>query len=465
MSRRALIALCVVVFAHAGFYIWYQWPDRDVAWTDQGGYRQLGAVLARTGEFTRYPDAEPFVPEVIRTPGYPAFVALVYRVAGVGNDLAVLAAQAIVLLVISLCVYWIARRAMREPLARAAAFATGLFPPLAYFGALVMTELLTALAITAAMLICLAAVRSRRIGMFVAAGVLFTAATMVRPAFVLLPFFLAIGMPVLVRAHRTRPYLLGWGALALSAALALLPWFTYNYVYLGAFTLSPAGGVGRGLWEGSWQGHWPGRVQAELTSTASEAISRDELHRRVRDIAARHQLDAAEMLVYVDEWRDIREIWDSPKEPAARVTARVVADQEYLRAALAHIRAEPVQHAMRRLTNGLFVLWAADVPIRFTDINDTPTWMIRAIWAGQVLLILLAAIGILALATHGQFAYAAILALAFVYVSGVHVPLLCEARQSLPVKPLVIVAAVAGFAALRGRLLPLEPQVHERQHV
>ena len=41
-----------------------------------------------------------------------------------------------------------------------------------------------------------------------------------------------------------------------------MPWFTYNYVNLGQITLSPAGGIGRGLWEGSWQGAGAGRMQA-----------------------------------------------------------------------------------------------------------------------------------------------------------------------------------------------------------
>ena len=32
------------------------------------------------------------------------------------------------------------------------------------------------------------------------------------------------------------------------------------------------------------------------------------------------------------------------------------------------------------LTRGLFVLWAAEIPIRFSDINDTPPVVIRVIW-------------------------------------------------------------------------------------
>ena len=96
------------------------------------------------------------------------------------------------------------------------------------------------------------AVQTSRLSIYVLAGVLFSLTTLVRPAFVLLPFFLAVAVPVLVRSERERRALTGWAALCLAAAFTLLPWFTYNYVHLGRFTLSPAGGVGRGLWEASW---------------------------------------------------------------------------------------------------------------------------------------------------------------------------------------------------------------------
>ena len=89
MRRSALLIICLVALAHGAAYIVYLQPDWDRSWSDQAGYKRLGAVLAETGRFTRYPDYRVFVPEVIRTPGYPAFVAVVYRVAGIGNDVAV----------------------------------------------------------------------------------------------------------------------------------------------------------------------------------------------------------------------------------------------------------------------------------------------------------------------------------------------------------------------------------------
>jgi 4-amino-4-deoxy-L-arabinose transferase-like glycosyltransferase len=452
MRRRTLLVISMVALAHSALYIVYQQPDWDLYWTDQVGYERLAAGLATTGTFTRYPESPVFIPEVIRTPGYPIFVAAVYLVFGNGNHMAVAIAQAFVFAAICLLVYLMAKRASGERTAIVAAAITALYPPLPYFGALVVTELWTAFVATVAIVVCLRAAQGGKLRDFAIAGALLTATTMVRPAFVLLPFFFAIGVPILVRAQRTKAALAGWGVLALTAALALAPWFTYNYVYLGQFTLSPAGGVGRGLWEGAWQGHWPGGIQAALTRLAEKPTDRTELDAAVRALAADSGMAPEPMLQYVTEWRDIRAIWDTPTDPMARASARVEADREYLRHALAIMREDPVGHVVRRLTRGAFVLWAAEVPIRYSQIDATPWIVIRAIWLVQVALLLVAAWGVVVLIRGGRWLEAVILSLPIIYVTGVHLPLLCEARQSLPVKPVVL--ALAAVALTRPRYLP-----------
>ena len=448
-ERRTLIAVVLIALTHAAFFIVYQRPDWDIeqVWSDQGGYQQLGAAMARSGEFTRFPDSPTFIPEVIRTPGYPAFVAMIYRVFG-QHTLPVAIAQAIVFLLICLLVYAVARRIAGERTATVAAIMTALFPPLPYYGALVLTEVWTTFVLMGAILVCLRAIQSGRTRDFVIAGVLFSATTLVRPAFILLPFGLAVAMPVLVRSERNRRRIGQWAALALAAALTMVPWFTYNYVYLGRFTLSPAGGIGRGLWEGSWQGRWAGRIHNDLTRTAEQTISREELDTRVRHIAANTGMSPDGMLTYVHEWRDIRRIWEKPTDPMERARARVVADQEYLRAAIVHIRDDIPGWVVRRITRGTFILWASDIPIRYTDINTTPVPVIRAIWFVQIILLVVAATGAVVLIRSRRFAEAALLTLPLLYVTGVHVPLLCEARQSLPVKPIVIVLAAIAVNAL-----------------
>jgi len=256
-------------------------------------------------------------------------------------------------------------------------------------------------------------------------------------------------MPILVPSERNRRRIGQWAALAVVAAVTMVPWFTYNYVYLGRFTLSPAGGIGRGLWEGSWQGRWAGRAHNDLTKIAEVTPDRAELDARVREVAAREGIAADRMLQYVHEWQDIRLIWESPTDPMERARARVVADQEYLRAAMIHIREDVPGWMVRRLTRGTFILWASDIPIRFTDINAAPVIVIRLIWLAQVVLLAIAAAGIVVLWRRRRFAEAALIALTLLYVTGVHVPLLCETRQSLPVKPLVLTLAAVAITARR----------------
>jgi hypothetical protein len=52
-----------------------------------------------------------------------------------------------------------------------------------------------------------------------------------------------------------------------------------------------------------------------------------------------------------------------------------------------------------------------------------------------------------------------------VYITAVHFPLLTEARQSLPAQPVVLLLATIAAARLAGHSLPLEAQVHEREHL
>jgi 4-amino-4-deoxy-L-arabinose transferase-like glycosyltransferase len=451
MRRPALWIISLVAIVHGAAYVAYLKPEWDTAWSDREGYVRLGEALAESGRFTRYPDAPIFVPEVIRTPGYPAFVAVFYRLFGVRNDVAVAVAQVAIYPLLCLMVYAITRRLTSERAAIAAAAMTALFSPIAHFAALILTEFWTTVVLTAALFYTLRALQQQRLRDFVLAGVLLSATTLVRPAFVLLPFFLVIGVPLLVRSQRAMPALGRWMVLAAVAGLTLVPWFTYNYVYLGKFTLSPAGGIGRGMWEGSWQGRWPGRVQAALTDAATVAADAASLDARVADIARETGFEPALMREYVHEWRDIHLVWDTPTDPTERARARVAADQLYFDAAIRHIREDPVGHVVRRLTRGTFQLWAADVPIRHSQINQLPTIVIRLIWLLQVLVLLAAVVGLYVLIRRGQWAEAVLLALPLVYVTGVHLPLLCEARQSLPVKPIVLALASVGILGQRER--------------
>src|SRR5439155_24035132 len=161
---------------------------------------------------------------------------------------------------------------------------------------------------------------NHRMGTFVLLGIACGVTALSRPVFVLFPFALATAGLVVLPFVRVdpRPTPWNWSAMMAAFAITMLPWFTYNYLTLGSFTLSPAGGVGRGIWEGSWQAEWPGRLQDELTDLATTIDDRDTLDRRIVEVAARERLPAGTMLEYVHQWKDIRRIWVEPTEPNDR---------------------------------------------------------------------------------------------------------------------------------------------------
>jgi 4-amino-4-deoxy-L-arabinose transferase-like glycosyltransferase len=464
--QRSLLVVCLIAAIHGLLFIAYQRPDWYTQWTDQDGYRRLATVLASTGKFTRYPDAPRFVPEVIRTPVYPAFVAVIYKVFGTGHA-AVALAQTGVFIAICLTVFAIGRLIGGPPLGIAAAAATALFPTLPYFGALVLTEVWTTLMFTLTMWLLVRAVHEQRPGLFAWFGVVAAATTLSRPAFFLfLPGIVVMAIVLFpLIGWRRRPASSRW-AIALGVyAIAMLPWFTYNYVTMHRFTLSPAGGIGRGIWEGSWQGYWPGRVQSQLTDIADQTADRSSLDAKIAQLAATERLDPAPMITYAHQWQDIRKIWTEPVDPIERAIARVEADNEYLRVGLQNSARDRKAHLLRRITRGLFVLWAADIPIRYSQINQLPPLVIRAVWLVQAAIFALALAGLWALVRARRSADAFLLAAPIIYVTAVHFPLLTEARQSLPAKPIVLVLAVLGAGWLAGRSFALEPQVHEGQHL
>jgi len=450
-NRLALVVICVIAVAHGWIYVVHQRPDWDVSWTDQGGYKMLAHGIATSGAFTRYPEVDPFVPEAIRTPGYPAVVAAVYLIAG-ESHLAVAVAQILVFAAICVVVYALARRVLPERGALIAAALVALYPPLPYFAALVLTELWTTFAVVIAIWATWQAIGSNRVAWFAIAGVLLGYVALCRPVFVLLaPFLAGLGVLMFCRPSNWRPQILRWGLLGAAAALTLAPWFVYNYRHFGIINISAAGGIGRPIFESSWQGVWPGRVQAALTDAADTDTSDADLAVKVREIAAANRLNADPMLKYVGQWREIRKIWTTPTDPDERFKARIIGDQEYLSVGLENIRQDIPSFLKRRVVRGQFVLWAAEIPIRHTQINALPDWVIRAIWLPQIVLVLMAAWGVIALARRHDMVAMMLLAGPLVYVAAVHFLLLTESRQSLPVKPLVIVLAVTGWGAWRRR--------------
>jgi 4-amino-4-deoxy-L-arabinose transferase-like glycosyltransferase len=453
--RRALLIIAFVAMAHAALFAVYQRPDWATEWDDQVGYQRLGHVLATTGKFTKYPDAEPFVPETIRTPVYPLFVAAIYRVLGESHT-AVAAVQAALFALLTLVVYALTARLATRRVALTAAWFTALFPPFPYYAALVLTELLCTVLVTLGIWTAVRAIQDGRWSDYALTGICIGLATLTRPTYAMLPVAIVGCIAVIAAARRDWHIVAPWGWTLGAFALVLAPWLAYNSVYFHRLTLSPAGGIGRATWEASWQGTWSGRVQADLTRLVEGHVDDDDatLDRLVATFAAERGLPVDPMLTYVHQWRDIRRIWNTPTDPRVRADERIVADGEYLRVGLANIARDRVGHLVRRVTTGTFVLWAAEIPIRYSDINRVPRLIIRGIWLVQAGIFALALIGVVMVAHRRGTLVATPLAVLLVYITAVHLPMLAEARYSLPAKPVVLALAAIALAELLHRMLP-----------
>jgi hypothetical protein len=109
---------------------------------------------------------------------------------------------------------------------------------------------------------------------------------------------------------------------------------------------------------------------------------------------------------------------------------------------------------LRRVTVGTFVLWAAEIPIRASDINSVRPILIRAMWLIQAVTMALALIGLAFVARRRGALEAAPMAALIVYITALHVPFLAEARYSLPAKPAILILATIALAELFHRILP-----------
>ena len=450
-----LLVIALVALAHAALFSVYQRPDWDVAWDDQVGYQRLGHVLATTGTFTRYPGEQPFVPETIRTPMYPMFVATVYKIAGESHA-AVAAAQAVLFALMALVVYAMTARLATPRVALAAAWFVALFPPIPYYGALVLSDVVCTFFVTLGMWMAVRAVQDQRPLDYILTGAFIGLATLTQPRFAMLPIALAACVSLVALRERNWRAIGRWALTLTVFALVLAPWLAYNQIYVHRLTLSPAGGLGRATWEASWQGTWPGRVQADLTRLVEEHVIDDDatLDRLVTQFAGERMLPPEPMITYAHQWRDIRRIWDTPTDPRERAVKRIEADEEYWRAGVANIARNRVAHALRRVTVGAFVVWAAEIPIRYTDINAMPRLVIRTLWLVQVGLLLLAIVGLVMLVHRRGPMSAAPLAALFAYITAVHLPMLAEARYSLPAKPVVVALVAIAIAEILHRALP-----------
>ncbi len=240
-------------------------------------------------------------PSAERPPGYPAFLAAVFVVAGGPSVLAVQVAQALLGGLAAVAAALLLAPLVERRLALAGALLTALDPVAIGQAPWVLREALLQALVTA-LLLALALLRGR--ARLAAAAALTVALTSTHQLYLLLVGFLAAGEGLaLWRARRLRlAPLAPWAAIALAAGLALFLWARRNERVLGRFSVVATENAvpARELWLTS---ACPNPWLSGDTATGFQAAAFAE----ERELVARHGVAQTKRIFYARAWANWRD--------------------------------------------------------------------------------------------------------------------------------------------------------------
>lgn len=230
---------------------WWGFCNQSLNIWDEREYDQLAQRLATTGEFAFEPGG---ALTSLRPPLYPAFVASVYAVAGVGNYAAVRLAQAVISLLTAGVLFALGRTVADR---RTANWLVGIYcfyPSLLGYTNLLLTETLFTFLLTAAIYCCVRVLNRGSIIWAVATGLVLGLATLTRSILWLAPPFLAVFLVAALRIPWTNR-VCGVTALLCSFAAVIAPWSIRNTHLQQTFTVVDVMG-GRNFMMGNYE-HTP----------------------------------------------------------------------------------------------------------------------------------------------------------------------------------------------------------------
>lgn len=215
---------------------------------------------------------EPLRPLLFRTPGYPVFLLVVYRLFGEPLLLHAGIVQAVLGALEPLLVYLLAMATLRRAgIALGAAWMAALYPPIA-FAAVMRLPGAPAMLLVLAAAVCVqhGAARKRYWAWMAAAGLLIAASCYFRPNAMLLWVFLAAAL--LWRQGPRRRAILSTALLAGGIYLGMLPWALRNRQRTGRWIWGSTG-TGMTLWKsiGEYPNPWGIKVNDLLTTRRAKA--------------------------------------------------------------------------------------------------------------------------------------------------------------------------------------------------
>jgi 4-amino-4-deoxy-L-arabinose transferase-like glycosyltransferase len=248
-SRRRVVLLLVVALALLlrGFFFVTSLADPDVRQieSDSRGYLALARSLERGEGFAREVGIEPgkppvWLPELVRTPGYPAIIAVMHWLFG-RDQLATIVVQNLV--GIALCVA--GALAAQRHFGPRAGLAAGVMLALDIEGAalanVILSELLYGALIFFAVLLIADGVERPRPAQMAAGGALLGLGVLVRPTTMLFGLFLTLLLLGWALLRRRRQLAIGAILLGIFANGLLVPWVIRNGRVAGEYTVTSVG--------------------------------------------------------------------------------------------------------------------------------------------------------------------------------------------------------------------------------
>ncbi|NSW84653.1 MAG: glycosyltransferase family 39 protein [Syntrophothermus sp.] len=232
MSRKGSLVILTIILLLGSFLrvtVTVQEGSRFFLNSDDACYVNSGATLAQTGMLTY---GDPGKPSAFLMPGYPFFLALIFKIAGSCNLLAVRLVQDFLSVVCIWLIFLLGKEMFSVGIGLLAAFITACYPPNILAPNLILTETLFSVFLYAFLFLVFRYFRLIRTPFLATGGIILSLATLVRPTAALLPGTVAL-IECLKRNWNKglRAFLI----LQLAVVTALIPWWIRNYLHFDKF--------------------------------------------------------------------------------------------------------------------------------------------------------------------------------------------------------------------------------------
>lgn len=239
------IVLAAVVLISMGCALRFAPRSPDVLISDSSEYSSLAVSMVEGHSYQNC---------LFRAPGYPAFLAAIYLLAGHDRLWPVYLAQSLLLALTLFLLYRIAFYVTNDRRASIVAVCLcAVWPPLYLAAGAVLTEILSGALIAASLWLLIGIMSRPSLGRCIGLGLVMGAAALVKGPFLLfVPA--AAAFIVFSGSDRLRRLKLALAAIA-AMALVVGPWTVRNYRVSGAFVPVQTG-AGMTFWMGNWPKYW-----------------------------------------------------------------------------------------------------------------------------------------------------------------------------------------------------------------